>query len=235
MPSPGRSPRYLVPNFVTGLNIALGFGSMLAAARGDFDLAVYLLVAAIFCDLFDGQLARLLKATSKFGQQMDSLSDALSFGAAPAFLLFQTSLHALGAAGVACAVLYLLAGVLRLARFNLTSNEHVKDRRTLGVPIPIGAGYLMAAALLRQEISPAGAAAVAVVMALLMVSTVRLPQMKGNNLVSWMLLVGIANYLAVVVHPGWPTVAWWNIWNVLILLAAWLGERRREREPVEAA
>lgn len=235
MPSPGRSPRFLVPNLVTGLNIALGFGSMLAAARGDVRLAVNLLVAAIFCDLFDGQLARLLKATSKFGQQMDSLSDALSFGAAPAFLVYQAALHELGAAGVACAVLYLLAGVLRLARFNLTSNEHVKDRRTLGVPIPIGAGYLMAAALMRDELGPAGVAAIAVVMAVAMVSTVRLPQMKGNNLVSWMLLVGIGNYLAVVARPGWPTVAWWNLWNVLIVLAAWQGERRRSREQVGLA
>ena len=235
MPSPGRSPRFLVPNLVTGLNIALGFGSMLAASSGDFDLAINLLVGAVFCDLFDGQLARLLKATSKFGQQMDSLSDALSFGAAPAFLVYQTSLRELGAAGVGCALLYLLAGVLRLARFNLITNEHVKDRRTLGVPIPVGAGYLMAAALMRDEMSPGAVGALAVTMALLMVSTVRLPQMKGNNLVSWMLLVGIGNYLAVVVRPGWPTVAWWNVWNALIILVAWQGERRRAREQVGLA
>lgn len=235
MPNRGRSPRYLVPNLVTGLNIVLGFGSMIAAADGQPRLAVNLLVAAVFCDLFDGQLARLLKATSKFGQQMDSLSDAISFGAAPAFLVYRASLHELGAAGLACSVLYLLAGVLRLARFNLTSNEHVKERRTLGVPIPVGAGYLMAATLVRDLLTPTTVATVAVVMALLMVSTVRLPQMKGNNLVSWMLLVGIANYLAVVVRPGWPTVLWWNAWNALILLAAWQGERRRDRQQIGLA
>ena len=88
---------------------------------------------------------------------------------------------------------------------------------------------------MRDEMSPLSVAALAVTMALLMVSTVRLPQMKGNNLVSWMLLVGICNYLAVVVRPGWPTVTWWNVWTALIILVAWQGERRRAREQVGLA
>ena len=215
-----------VPSLVTGANIVFGFGSILAAAEREFEVAVYLLVAAVFCDMFDGQLARRLGATSKFGQQMDSLSDALSFGAAPAFLLYECLLRELGPWGVATALLYLMAGVLRLARFNVLSDAHAKDRRTLGVPIPIGAGYLMAVALMRHRVSAEEGALVAVAMALLMVSRVRLPQMKGRSAVTWMLLVGVGNYLAVVVRPNWATVVWWNLWNVAILVVAWLGERR---------
>jgi CDP-diacylglycerol--serine O-phosphatidyltransferase len=218
--------RLVVPNLVTGANIAIGFCSILASAHGRYDLAVRLLVAAIFCDMFDGQLARRLRATSKFGQEMDSLSDALSFGAAPAFLVYAALLQELGPWGVAVAVLYLMAGVLRLARFNVTANEHVKDRRTLGVPIPVAAGYAMAVALMRGKLDPWAGAAVIVAMALLMVSRIRLPHLKGNTLVTWMLLVGICNYLAVVARPGWPTVVWWNVWNVAILAAAWATERR---------
>ncbi len=218
------------PSLVTGANIVLGFGSMLAAADGRFEVAVYLLVAAIFCDMFDGQLARRLGATSKFGQQMDSLSDALSFGAAPAFLVYRCLLSELGPWGVAAALLYLMAGVLRLARFNVLSDAHVKERRTLGVPIPVGAGYAMAVALMRTRISALEGALVVVAMALLMVSRVRLPQMKGRSLVTGMLLVGICNYLAVVVRPGWGTVVWWNLWNVVILVTAWQAERRRGDE-----
>jgi len=232
-----RSPipwRLVVPNLVTGANIAIGFCAMLAAAHGDYDLSVYLLVAAIFCDMFDGQLARRLRATSRFGQELDSLSDALSFGAAPAFLVYMALLRDLGPWGVAVSVLYLMAGTLRLARFNVLSDAHTKERKTLGVPIPIGAGYAMAVALMRDRLDPVAGAAVMVAMALLMVSRVRLPQMKGNGIVTWMLLVGICNYLAVVARPGWTTVIWWNLWNVVILATAWATERRHRPEDAGA-
>jgi CDP-diacylglycerol--serine O-phosphatidyltransferase len=231
-----RSPipwRLVVPNLVTGANIAIGFCAILAAAHGGYDLAVRLLVAAVFCDMFDGQLARRLRATSRFGQELDSLSDVLSFGAAPAFLVYMALLRDLGPWGVAIAVLYLMAGALRLARFNVTSDVHSKERKTLGVPIPIGAGYLMAVALMRDRLEPAVGAAVVVVMALLMVSRVRLPQLKANGIVGSMLLVGIGNYLAVVIWPGWASVIWWNLWNAVILATAWGTERRRpSEEPV---
>ncbi|MCL4837591.1 MAG: CDP-diacylglycerol--serine O-phosphatidyltransferase [Thermoanaerobaculia bacterium] len=233
MPRIPRSSRFLIPNLITGTNIAIGFCSMLAAAQDRFDTAVHLLVLAIFCDIFDGLLARLLHATSRFGQQLDSLSDAISFGAAPAFLVFQTTLRDLGVLGVVAAVCYLMAGVLRLARFNLLSDAHEKDRRTLGVPIPIGAGYLMAAVLMRDAMSAQATAILVVVMALLMVSTVRLPQLKGRGIVSLMLLVGIANYLAVVAWPSWKTVIWWNLWNAVILLTAAVLDRRRPDEEPE--
>lgn len=234
MPPLGVPWRLVVPNLVTGANIAIGFCSILASAHGRYDLAVHLLVIAIFCDMFDGQLARRLGATSRFGQEMDSLSDALSFGAAPAFLVYEATLRELGPWGVAIAVLYLMAGVLRLARFNVTSDVHTKAKKTLGVPIPIAAGYAMAVALMRDRMSAEAAAAVVLAMALLMVSRVRLPQMKGKGLVTAMLVVGIGNYLAVVVWPGWPTVLWWNVWNVVILVTAWLGERREEPASLEA-
>ncbi len=123
--------------------------------------------------------------------------------------------------------------VLRLARFNLLSDAHEKDRRTLGVPIPIGAGYLMAAVLMRDAMSAQATAILVVVMALLMVSTVRLPQLKGRGIVSLMLLVGIANYLAVVAWPSWKTVIWWNLWNAVILVTAAVLDRRRPDEEPE--
>jgi len=230
-----RSSRFLIPNLITGTNIAIGFCSMLAAAQGRFDTAVHLLVLALFCDLFDGLLARLLKATSRFGQQLDSLSDAISFGAAPALLVYLAILHELGTAGVVVAVAFLLAGVLRLARFNLLSDAHEKDRRTLGAPIPIGAAYLMAAVLMRDAMTAHATAFLVVVMALLMVSTIRLPQLKGRSVVTWMLLVGIGNYLAVIAWPSWKTVIWWNLWNVVILVTAAVTERRRPHEEPEIA
>lgn len=203
---------------------------MLAATAGDYDGAVRLLVAAIFCDLFDGQLARRLQATSRFGQQLDSLADALSFGAAPALLVYLALLRPLGPWGIAAAMVFVMAGVLRLARFNVTADAHVKDRRTMGVPIPVGAGYAMAVALMRDHLTPLEGAATLVVMALLMVSRVRLPQIKKSSAVTLLIVIGIGNYLAVVAWPSWTTVIWWNLWNVVILATAALEERRHAGE-----
>jgi CDP-diacylglycerol--serine O-phosphatidyltransferase len=219
---------------VTSAGLVFGFLSMLAATQAEYDSAVYLLVAAVFCDLFDGQLARRLQATSRFGQQLDSLSDALSFGAAPAFLVYQALLRPIGPWGIAAALVYVMAGVLRLARFNVTADVHTKDRRTLGVPIPVGAGYAMAVALMRDHLSAWSAAGMLVLLALLMVSRVRLPQIQKSSVVNLLIVIGIGNYLAVVAWPSWRTVIWWNIWNVVILATAWIEERRHRGEHDES-
>ncbi len=225
-----RAPRRLIfiPNAVTAANIAVGFLAMLAAADGRFELSVYLLFVCIFLDMADGRLARALKVTSKFGQEMDSLSDTVSFCVAPAILVQRSVLAPLEGVGVAVAVGYILAGVYRLARFNLTSDEHSKARKTLGAPTPIAAGYLMALVLMRDQVpAPAGAALV-LVMGMLMVSRIQLPELHGKSLVSVLLLVGLVNYFALVIWPSWYTVIWWNVWNAVILVAAHREDRRFE-------
>jgi CDP-diacylglycerol--serine O-phosphatidyltransferase len=221
-----QTARLLVPNTVTAANIVLGFLSMLAAADDRFELAVYLLVIAVLLDTFDGRVARWLKATSKFGQEMDSFSDAVSFCVAPAFLAQRAMLQELAGLGVIVSCLYLVAGVFRLVRFNLTSDVHHKARYAMGVPTPVGAGYVMAAVLMRDQISAPVGAVVVLVMALLMISRLPLPEMRGRSLVTYAILVGIANYFVVVFRPNWYTIGWWNLWNVVILLVA-KGEDRR--------
>jgi CDP-diacylglycerol---serine O-phosphatidyltransferase len=212
--------RFVIPNLVTSANIALGFLSIPAAAGGRFELAVYLLVGAVLLDMADGQVARRLKATGEFGQQLDSLSDAMSFCAAPALLAYWSVLHRLGWPGLAISVCYLVAGVLRLARFNVSSDAHSKESRTTGLPTPIGAGYLMAIALMRDHLPPLAAAAVVLAIAALMVSRLPFPAVKGRKAATYAIVVGLANYLAVVLWPNWYTVAWWNLWNVAIILIA---------------
>ncbi len=225
----GSRARVFVPNTVTAANIAVGFMGMLAAVDDRYELAVYLLLLAILLDIFDGRIARRLGATSKFGQEMDSLSDSLSFCAAPAVLVYLAILKPLGAVGMVVSLLYLLAGVFRLARFNMTSEVHGKSRRTMGVPTPVGAGYLMALVLMRDRVTPTVAAIVVLVMALLMISRISLPEMRGKSVISYALLVGVLNFFAVVFWPNWYTVGWWNLWNLVILLVA-KGEDRRFEE-----
>jgi len=221
-----RRYRFMAPNVVTAANISAGFLAIISAARGQYETSVYLLYFACVLDCLDGALARLLGATSKFGQEMDSFSDALSFGAAPALLVYFVFFAKLGLKGALVCLIFLLAAVIRLARFNLSTNEHCKDRRTTGCPTPIAASYLMAAVLLRDQLSSVAVVVLIVVFAMLMVSRLPLPTIRGRSLVTYLLLVGIANYTAVVLFPSWVTVGWWNVWNVLILMAAISEDRR---------
>lgn len=218
--------RWLAPNLITAANITAGFLSMLAAAEGRFRQAVYLLLLAVLLDMFDGKVARRLNATSRLGQELDSFSDAVSFCAAPAFLAHAAILRSLGSSGVIVALTYLLAGVYRLARFNLTTDAHSKARSTIGVPTPVGAGYVMALVLMRDRLTEPIAALVLLIMAGLMVSRVQLPEFRGKSAVTWALMVGVFNYFAVVAWPNWYTVGWWNLWNVVILLVAKSEDRR---------
>jgi CDP-diacylglycerol--serine O-phosphatidyltransferase len=220
--------RLLAPTVLTLANISAGFAAILAASENRFQLAIWLVVTAILLDGLDGRVARRLGATSDFGRQLDSFSDAVSCGVAPAFLVYRAVLAPLGVLGAAVAVLYLLAGIARLTRFNLTSDVHTKARRTVGVPIPIAAGYMLAVVAMRPHLPPGVALAVVLVLGLLMVSRWPLPELRGD-VVGICILVGLGSYLAVLVHPGWATVAAWNAWNVVILIVAAALERRLRR------
>jgi CDP-diacylglycerol--serine O-phosphatidyltransferase len=228
MPTPNEllPQRAWIPCLLTAANIAAGFSSIVLAAHGRFDRAVYVLCLAIVLDMLDGRVARLLRATSEFGRQLDSFSDAISFGAAPALLVHLAILRELGALGIATAVVYVLTGLFRLARFNLLSDFNTKSRRTLGLPIPIGASYLMAVVLMREHLPPIIGAAIVLFMAGGMASRWRLPELKGIGPVTAMLGVGIINYLTFVAWPNWYTFGWWNFWNVLIVLASRVEGRR---------
>lgn len=218
--------RALIPNLLTMANISAGFLAVVATGHDRFDLAVWLIVAAILLDMFDGRVARWLGTTSAFGQQLDSFSDAVSSGVAPAFLVQRAVLAPLGPLGTIASLVYLLAGVGRLTRFNLTSDAHVKARKTMGVPIPVAAGYMLVLVVMREHMPAWVAAAVAIIMAALMVSRIRLPELRGNDVVGLLMVTGIAAYFWVLLQPGWVPVAVWNGINVLILLTAAYLERR---------
>lgn len=219
--------RFLVPNLLTAANISLGFLALVAAGHDRGELAVWLVVGAIVLDMLDGRVARWLGATSAFGQQLDSFSDAVSSGVAPAFLVHRFILSELGVAGVALSLIYLLAGVARLTRFNLTADVHTKAQKTLGVPIPVAAGYMLALVVMRSHLVPWVAGAVVLCLAVLMVSRLRLPELRGNDLVGVLMVIGIGTYFSVLLHPSWATVALWNGWNLVILATAAVTGRRQ--------
>ena len=135
--------RMVLPNLVTVLAICAGLSGIRLAFEGRFETAVVMVLIAAFLDGIDGRLARMLKATSRFGAQMDSLADIVNFGVAPALVLYAYLLDRAGSPGWIAALLFAIACGLRLARFNVLDED--LDRPAwqaeyfVGVPAPAGA------------------------------------------------------------------------------------------------
>lgn len=126
----------IVPNFFTLMNVFMGFYSIILMSQGKlFESGMAVLTAAVF-DSLDGVVARLLKATSELGAELDSLCDAVSFGIAPAFMLYTVYFHQFETYGVILAALPALAGVTRLARFNINLVSFDDKLYFTGLPIP---------------------------------------------------------------------------------------------------
>lgn len=163
-----------------------GFAAILHAIHGRLALAAWLLILAGILDGLDGRIARLTHSTSEFGKEYDSLADVISFGVAPAILVYQWGLWNLGRWGWASAFLFLVAGSVRLARFNVKAANGNRNTFT-GLPIPGGAGALAVLVLVRPE-PPAGRLAAGLVctfvllVSLLMVSTIAYRSFKDFNL-----------------------------------------------------
>jgi CDP-diacylglycerol--serine O-phosphatidyltransferase len=141
-----RVTRSVIPNLFTAMNMFSGFLSIINADQGKYDYAAILIIIAAIFDALDGIMARLTKSSSELGVELDSLSDIISFGAAPAFLIYTTYLHDFNAAGIIISSLLLIAGGFRLARFNVQLVGFDKAYFT-GLPIP-SSGITIAAFVL---------------------------------------------------------------------------------------
>jgi CDP-diacylglycerol--serine O-phosphatidyltransferase len=137
-----------IPSLFTVGNIACGFFSILAAMNGHYSRAGWLVFAAMFLDAFDGRVARMLKAESAFGVEMDSLADLISFCAAPAFLIYFMALKNTAIWGAPVAFMYMLCGALRLAKFNVMAHSGKSSKQYFsGLPTPAAAAVLISFAI----------------------------------------------------------------------------------------
>ena len=137
-----KKTRYILPNILTIAGVCLGISSIKFSIDLNFQMAVIFITLAAILDALDGRIARLIKGTSDFGKELDSLTDFVSFGIAPAFTIYFWKLNNYGKLGWAITLIYSVCCVLRLARFNLTkftSDESWKQNYFEGVPSPIGA------------------------------------------------------------------------------------------------
>lgn len=192
-----RKTLFILPNLITLSSIFCGFDSLRvsASAQGeeDFYKAALLIVFAMLFDMLDGRVARMTKTQSAFGLQIDSLADVVSFGAAPALLVYEWTLKSLGTTGLAVAFLFVACGAVRLARFNVLSmGEGGKPTKPskyiVGLPIPGAAGILVAIVVANHAVGGAigayawGMLGVTAALSFFMVSTIRFRSFKEVKL-----------------------------------------------------
>jgi len=135
-----KKTRVILPNILTLIGVCIGLSSIKFALDSKYEIAVIAIIFAALIDGLDGRIARLIKGTSKVGKELDSLTDVISFGVAPAFIMYFWSLNNLGKFGWLLCLIYVVCVALRLARFNVHSNEEAswKDNFFEGVPSPAG-------------------------------------------------------------------------------------------------
>lgn len=212
----------IVPSIITMMALIAGVTSIQKAISGDYEAAILLIVAAGVLDVLDGAVARLLKAQSEFGAQLDSLSDFLAFGVAPAILLHEWVMIDAGKLGWIASVVFPVATALRLARFNVSSqNNEVpswKKRYFTGVPSPAGAGLVMLPlyiwllfpyAFSEFKIATPIVALWAIFVASLMVSrlpTGSLKYIKLPDRTAVPLMGALTLLIAAVIHAPWVTL-----------------------------
>lgn len=236
----------LFPNMLTLLALCAGLTAIRYGISERWDRAVIALVAAAFLDGIDGRIARLLKVTSKFGQELDSLADAISFGVAPAILMYLWSLQHGERFGWAIALLFAVCSVLRLARFNTMVGQdlpHWAHNYFTGVPTPAGAGLAILPLIMWLQTdqdafrAPAMAGVFMVAVAILMVS--RVPTFSGKHVrlrpqlvLPLMILIGLI--AAFLVTDTWATL---SVLGLLYLAAIPLSvvsfSRLKRSSPVE--
>jgi len=201
---------YLLPNGLTLCGMFFGFYSILASIKGVYVHASWAIMIAVVFDGLDGWVARLTSSTTRFGIELDSLSDLVAFGIAPSVLVYKWGIAPFGRIGIAAAFLFAACGALRLARYNVQMGS-TESKAFTGMPIP-GAAMVVATLVLFYhevwEVQPEKNIFILVLvifLALLMVSTLRFHGLKeidfGKRKPFWILVAFVVVFGLIVIHP----------------------------------
>src|SRR5215468_11193592 len=254
---PGRPRRFravpvrtMVPNIITLLALCAGLTAIRLAAEGTFEWAIYAIVFAAVLDGIDGRVARLLKGTSRFGAELDSLADFVNFGVAPGVTLYFWSLHEVRSAGWIAAMLFAIAAGLRLARFNVMVDDPNRPSWAasffVGLPAPAGAITVLLPVYLHfLGLLPAPSVAVPVILAytlviaFLMVS--RLPVFSGKKVGKRVppdlvlpIFIGVVVFVALLIAYPWVVLTIGALMYLASLPFGWLSHRGYVRRDAEA-
>ena len=231
---------FLVPNLITTAALMLGFWSITEAIQGHWDRAAWGIVLAGVCDALDGRVARVTRSTSKFGVEYDSLSDVVSFGLAPALLVYNWALQPLGRRGWVIAALFAVCAALRLARFNVQKHEE-ESIHFQGIATTVAGGmvafmvWFVGWLGLQPPFDPRvgmGITAAFTLLALLMVSSVPYPSWRSlpvSGRAAFPTLVGLVLGIVLLILYGDP--AFFAIGSIYLLSGPvlWLMLVRRRR------
>lgn len=206
-----------IPHLFTLLNLAFGIFSIMLTMRGEYEKAALMILGSLFADGLDGRIARLLNADGEFGKELDSLADVVSFGAAPAILIYQMHLQSLGYAGMTLAIIFPICGALRLARFNIIKTSGF----FMGLPIPAAGLLLCAFAFFTVQTAaltpwPMLIPILMVLLSYLMISTIPYPDFKHRRKQQTPISVAPAAGPLLMILAVW-TAARFDPWSVVIL------------------
>jgi CDP-diacylglycerol--serine O-phosphatidyltransferase len=252
-----RKTLFLLPNIITLSSIFCGFDSIrlssTATSDDDYYRASLLLIFALFFDMLDGRVARLTKTQSSFGLQIDSLADVISFGVAPALLVYKWSLYQRPTLGVVVAFLFAGAGAVRLARFNVLSmGESGKPTKPgkyiVGLPVPGAAGILISLVVANHAVAGELAGPkylwammlLTVFLSFLMVSTIKFRSFKdlrlnARSVALVFFAVGSSAVVSLQLKPAFVLVWLLSFYVALGLAEAIVGIPRRRRDVAAAS
>jgi CDP-diacylglycerol--serine O-phosphatidyltransferase len=240
--------RTLVPNLVTLLALCAGLTAIRLAFEQKLELALGAIIFAAFLDGIDGRLARMLKGTSKFGAELDSLADFVNFGCAPGLILYLWGLHELGNVGWIAAMVFAICGGLRLARFNVMIDDPNRPpwagNYFTGVPAPAGALVGMLPIYVNllgvPKVAPSLVLLYTLAIAFLMVS--RLPVFSGKRVGKRVppemvlpVFVLVVLFFALLIAYPWQVMTIGTLCYLACLPLSWLAYREQERKHAEAA
>jgi CDP-diacylglycerol--serine O-phosphatidyltransferase len=192
----------MIPNMFTLGNLYCGFLSIGFAANGQFNNAAILILIGMMLDSMDGRVARMLKADSQLGKELDSLADIVTFGVAPSFLVYYTYFYQFGNWGMVVAGLFPLFGAYRLARFNISTDKSSLNY-FIGVPITAAGGIMAIMTLFGDKIPNIVTTVVFTALSFLMVSRIRIPSFKEVPLPKYGTIVTIfLGSLLFVIYKG---------------------------------
>ena len=239
-----KNPRSLLPNALTIFGVCLGLSSIKFALDGNYAISVIAIGIASILDTLDGRVARLIKGTSKVGKELDSLTDVISFGVAPSFIMYFWAMNEMGKIGWMFVLIYTVCCALRLARFNLTTleeNESWKVNFFEGVPSPAAAGLILMplilnlSGLIQFENLATASSSIILITSILMVSKIPTYSLKKIVIprhLAIFLLLGIGIYISLIIFYTFETLFFTGIVYLVLIPISYVHYRYLNKKKI---
>ena len=239
-----KNPRSLLPNALTILGVCLGLSSIKFAIDTNYSIAVIAIGFAAILDTLDGRVARLIKGSSQVGKELDSLTDVISFGVAPSFVMYFWTINEIGKVGWVLILIYTVCCALRLARFNLTDleeNETWKINYFEGVPSPAAAGLILLPLILSMsdliqfENTAIVSSVVILITSVLMVSKIPTYSLKRILIprhLTIFLLLGIGIYLSLLIFYTFKTLFFSGLIYLILIPISYLHYKHQSKKSI---